>query len=189
MADPTARQWARQALKASALASPLIASYSSAGAAAANIPLPSGYIIHELIAVMVPANSADEIRMRVTTDNFSTVKSGGTDYSSVDARITSAGTNTITASAGQAYITLDSAQGNTAARAFMGQVDVFGAALAGYPTEVSSQHGRMNGGGTYNKAYGTGGRYLTAEAVNGLQFYASTGNLAYEIYVYGRPSS
>lgn len=160
-----------------------LAVYNPAAAGQVDITIPANASAVKLVCALATSNDGVELRARVTTDSFGTVKSGVSDYKYSEGRLFSANSDANTTSEAADHIRLATNIGNVAVEEFMGEVTVFGAGNSSFPTSLTTHHTRQNSSGILNVGYG-GGRYVTANAVNGIRLYPSAGTITGVVYVY-----
>lgn len=142
--------------------------------------LASGYDYRLALHDIVPMNDQDALHARVTTDGGVSWKSGAADYSfSLFTRSNNMATEN---SSGTDFMRFThqtyGEMGNGAGEKLYGEITVFNPAAAASYTFVGAKVHFLDGRGG-NAAVGKAtGIYLTAEAVNGIQFFGETGGLA-----------
>ncbi len=147
------------------------------GAAQVDIPLSSSYTSHKIEFYITVATDSVGLDARITTDNFSTVKSGASDYVYTQLR-SSASSTAVSSSSGAAAISLvvTAAIGNAANEFAAGEIMVINAPDTA-PTTVEGRLQYMTPATAVGQSITTGS-YLATTAVNGIRVYATSGNIS-----------
>ena len=159
-----------------------LSTYSGTNVAALDIPIGAA-VAYLLIARVRPASAGADLRARVTTDGFSTIESGASDYAWVEQR-QSTGAAGLDTDENDAFIRLGSSLGNATSDDWLGEVRVYWPSDAALHTRIDTVHTRYNNVSLLNRGWGAAA-YKGGSAIDGLRLYCSTGNIAaHEIHVY-----
>lgn len=150
--------------------------------ATVDIPLSNTYDSFYIEYYFEPSTDNIETRLRVTDDNFATVKSGGTDYGWAQTRSnTSTG---VSQSDSLSYILLVTGQGNAAGEFTSGLINVINAKETA-PTRISSLANYVSTAAVHSRA-GTEGTYKATGVVDGIRIFPSGGTLTGFYKLWGR---
>jgi hypothetical protein len=150
--------------------------------ATVDIPLSDTYDSFYLEYYFTPSTDNIETRLRVTEDNFATVKSGASDYGWAQTRSnTSTG---VSQSDGLSYILLVTGQGNAAGEFTSGLINVLNAKETA-PTRISHLSNYVSITGVHSRA-GTEGAYKANAVVDGIRIFPSGGTLTGFYKLWGR---
>lgn len=153
-------------------------------ASTVDIPLASGYVAHQIIFYATFSTDAGDLNAQVTTDNFSTVKSGVSDYNYNSWRGNTSG-NSNTTSNGTTLIKMITNKGSAAGDDATGEFTVWFADDSAKLTALTKRITYGIGGGASPGIEVGDGRYLTAATVNGIRLAPSTGTMTGSYRIYG----
>jgi len=158
---------------------PTVDTYSPSGAATVDIDLSAvtGNAIIEYF--LEPATDNVALWGRVTDDGFTTVKSGGSDYSYFDYRQGTGGTATSSSNSDSKMI-MQNPIGNNTNEYASGSFTVYQPGNSSFVTTIQGQGNRQNPSGQQNMDNFVG-TYQTASVVDGIQLLMQSGNLTGEV--------
>jgi hypothetical protein len=151
-----------------------------------DIDLSGTYDAYVIKGQMTPASDGVQLYARFTTDGFSTIESGASDYQWVDWRAFVTG-DSATASSGDSKIELAPNIGNASNELITGEI-----ATVWYPhdtgiyTRVVSNAMRVANVSNAFAVQNAAGQYEATDDVDGIRLYFGSGNIAdYELTVFG----
>lgn len=149
-----------------------------------DIVLSTSYIAHKIVLYSTFSSDGANLNGQITTDNFSTIKSGASDYKYDSAR-GNTGALANTSSTGATAIRMATNVGSAAGDDMHGEVNIYFAADSGKLTKLTKNLIYGIGGGTNEGIEFGDGTYTTAATVNGIRLAPSAGNMTGKYYVYG----
>lgn len=175
--DGTAAQWG--GLSGTALT--LIESQSPSGVSSADfttgIDSDHRRYIFEVTDI-VPATDGEILQLQVSNDGGSTWQSGASDYAYALDGLNDAGTSITVSSTGDTHVRLSSGNvGNAAGEAASATVTLSDPSGTSVDQLVGIKSGDIRSGGGLGHISGYG-RYLTAEAIDGVRFQFANGNIS-----------
>lgn len=163
----------------------LVSSHPFTAVSQVDIPFPSGKNFLELRMRMKNSVDTADLRAKVTTDGFTTVKEGASDYTYNDGRSWSVGENN-TGDAGDPHIQIGNNQGNAANEGIWGPIRVLSAANAARATHFVMDYAGGSASHRHIRRHGCG-IHIALVVVNGVRFYMTSGTLSGLIEVFARP--
>ncbi len=170
---------------------------TGSGVASLNVPscFSSTYDFYDIILLNeMPAAAARVLGFRVTTDNGSTYKSGGSDYTFSGLGMNAAATqrNIATATGTEIQITeaVNGVDLNAGVPGLMGTIKVFQPSDSSYNKIITWDTAyRESTSNAYLRLSGEGAYIGATTAITGFQIFFTSGNISGTVYVYGYKKS